>query len=207
MKSRIVQTLVVVLALQLVGCSAMKRFAYEGFGGRDDWQKPEEVIGLLGVTEGAQIADLGAGGGYFTFKLARAVGNAGRVYAVDVDDDMITYLKERIAEEGIDNVEVVRGTFEDPKLPDGRIDLLFTSNTYHHIQDRSAYFERVLLDLAPNGRVAILELNDHTWFARTFDHMTPKQTIVDEMTAAGYRLADDFDLVERQHFLIFAPES
>jgi ubiquinone/menaquinone biosynthesis C-methylase UbiE len=151
------------------------------------------------------VADVGAGGGYFAFKLADAVGESGRVYAVDVDDDMLGYLRERAAEEGADNVEVVRGGFDDPNLPDGRIDLLFTSNTYHHIEERTAYFGRVLDDLAPNGRVAILELNDASWFPRTFGHHTPKQTIVDEMAAAGYELVDDFDLVERQHFLVFAP--
>ena len=203
MKPRIANTLILVLALQLVGCGSWKRFAYEGFG-RDDWQKPDQVIALLGIAEGEEVADLGAGGGYFTFKLARAVGDTGRVYAVDVDDDMIAYLQERVAAEGIGNVEVIRGEFADPKLPDGRIDLLFSSNTYHHIQDRSAYFAQVLGDLAPNGRVAILELNDQGWFPRTFGHMTEKQTIVDEMTAAGYRVVSDFDTLERQHFVVFA---
>lgn len=197
--------LVVFVALQLVGCGACKRFAYEGFD-RDSWQKPDEVIALLGLREGAQVADLGAGGGYFTFKLAEAVGGSGRVYAVDVDDDMLAYLEERVADEGVDNVEVVRGELQDPMLPDGRIDLLFTSNTYHHIRDRPAYFARVLSDLAPNGRVAILELSDHSWFPRTFGHMTPKPIIADEMTAAGFELVDDFDVVERQHFLVFAPQ-
>jgi ubiquinone/menaquinone biosynthesis C-methylase UbiE len=191
-------------ALLLLGCGSWKRFAYEGFD-RDSWQKPEEVIALLGIPEGAVVADVGAGGGYFTFRLARAVGDAGRVYAVDVDEDMLAFLEERATEEGADNVEVVRGAFDDPNLPDGRIDLLFTSNTYHHIEERPAYFGRVLADLAPNGRVAILELNDASWFPRTFGHSTPRETIVAEMDQAGYALVDDFDVVERQHFLVFAP--
>jgi ubiquinone/menaquinone biosynthesis C-methylase UbiE len=190
------------LALHLAGCGAWKRFAYEGFD-RDAWQKPDQVIALLELHEGANVADLGAGGGYFTFRLARAVGASGHVFAVDVDDDMLDYLEARAAEEGTGNVEVIHGEYADPKLPDGRVDLLFTSNTYHHIEDRTAYFGRVLTDLTPAGRVAILELNDRTWFSRTFGHMTPKQTIVDEMTAAGYRLVGDHDLVERQHFLVF----
>ena len=202
MRTRVL--LVACIALQLSACGAWKRFSYEGFD-RDSWQKPHEVIALLDLSEGDQVADVGAGGGYFSFKLADAVGESGRVYAVDVDDDMIDYLKERVEENGAANVEVVRGEFHDPLLPDGEIDLLFTSNTYHHIQDRPAYFARVLGDLAPNGRVAILELNDTSWFPRTFGHMTPKQDILDEMTEAGYRLVDDFDVVERQHFLVFAP--
>lgn len=192
------------LALQLSGCGSCKRFAYEGFD-RDAWQKPDAVIEALGIQPGDTLADVGAGGGYFTFRLARAVGDAGRVYAVDVDEDMLAYLERRVAEEGVSNVEVVHGGFDDPRLPDGRIDLLFTSNTYHHIEHRSDYFAGVLRDLSPRGRVAILELNDASWFPRTFGHMTSKQTIVDEMQAAGYRLLDDLDLVERQSFLVFAP--
>jgi len=197
---------IALLALQLASCSAWKRFAYEGFD-RDSWQKPDEVLALLEIPPGAAVADVGAGGGYFTFKLANAVGDGGRVYAVDVDDDMIAYLKERAAEEGHANVEVIRGEFADPLLPDGGIDLVFTSNTFHHIEDRPAYFSRVRGDLKPSGRVAILDLNDHSWFPRTFGHMTPKETIVEDMTAAGYQLIADHDLVERQHFLVFAPQS
>lgn len=206
MRTGFATLLTVTLALQLASCGGWKRFAYEGFD-RDDWQQPDEVIGLLEIPAGAVVADLGAGGGYFTFKLAAAVGDAGRVYAVDVDDDMIRYLQERVTEESIRNVEVIRGEFHDPLLPDGSIDLLFSSNTFHHIEDRPGYFARVRSDLAPNGRVAILELNDYSWFPRTFGHMTPKQTIIDEMTAAGYRVVDDFDILERQHFLVFAPRS
>jgi ubiquinone/menaquinone biosynthesis C-methylase UbiE len=196
--------LTLLLALQLVGCSAWKRFAYEGFD-RDSWQKPDEVIAALGLSPGDRLADVGAGGGYFTFRLAEAVGDGGQVYAVDVDEDMLSYLEEQVFERDADNVEVVRGEFHDPMLPDGEIDLLFTSNTYHHIENRSDYFRIVRGDLSAKGRIAILELNDSSWFPRTFGHMTPKETIVSEMQAAGYRLVDDFDLVERQHFLVFAP--
>jgi ubiquinone/menaquinone biosynthesis C-methylase UbiE len=198
--------LLLLLALPLAGCSAWKRFAYEGFD-RDSWQKPDQVIELLAIGEGDRLADLGAGSGYFTFRLAAAVGESGRVYAVDVDEDMLDYLEQQVAERGAGNVEVVRGAFHDPNLPDGQIDLLFTSNTYHHIEDRSAYFGGVRKDLSARGRVAILELNDVSWFPRTFGHMTPKESIVSEMEAAGYRLVDDFDLVERQHFLVFVPAS
>lgn len=205
MMRRVAIVSIIAVALQLAGCGAWKRFIYEGFD-RDDWQKPDEVIALLGLVEGAQVADVGAGGGYFTFKLARVVGDRGRIFAVDVDEDMVAYLEERAEADGVANVEVILGELDDPLLPDGRIDLVFTSNTYHHIEQQSDYFARLRTDLAPGGRVAILDLNDHHWFPRMFGHATPKQTIVDEMTAAGYRLVDDFDIVKRQHFLVFEPD-
>jgi ubiquinone/menaquinone biosynthesis C-methylase UbiE len=118
MKSRTTLALVLLLVLQGLGCSAWKRFAYEGFD-RDSWQKPDEVIALLEIREGAQLADVGAGSGYFTFRFAEVVGPSGRIYAVDVDDDMLEYLTGEISERGVENVEVVRGDFADPRLPDG----------------------------------------------------------------------------------------
>ena len=87
-------------------------------------------------------------------------GSRGRVYAVDVDPDMLDYLKARTRSEQRTNVEVVRARFDDPNLPDAEIDLIFTSNTYHHLEDRPAYFRRVLADLRPNGRVAIVDFGE-----------------------------------------------
>jgi predicted methyltransferase len=180
------------------GCGAYKRFAYEGFG-RDAWQKPDEVIALLGIRAGDRVADLGAGGGYFTFRLADAVGADGRVYAVDVDEDMIRYLRKRAAKRRYANVEVVRAEPDRPGLPEGGIDLLFTCNTYHHLSDRVRYFEAVLDALEPAGRVAVVEYDGGK-------HATPKQVILDEMRGAGYRLETDHAILEQQSFLIFIPD-
>ena len=185
-----------------LGCSAFKRFAYQGFG-RDGWQQPERVVRELELGPGAQVADLGAGGGYFTFRLAEAVGPDGRVFAVDVDEEMTGYLQSRVEDEGPANVTVILGRYEDPLLPDGQIDLLFTSNTYHHIEDRRDYFQRLHADLRPDGRVAILELNDVSWFPRTFGHHTDPEVIIEEMEEAGYVLERDHGFIDRQSFLIF----
>ena len=192
--------------LSLPSCTALKRCAYES-SGRDDWQKPDGVVAALGIRPGDQVADLGSGSGYFTVHLARAVGPEGRVYAVDVDEEMNAYLSERLADEGIENVEVVLGEYEDPKLPDGQIDLLFTSNTYHHIQDRPAYFRRVQADLAPGGRVAVIEYDGRKGlFVKWMGHKTGKEVILEEMREAGYRVIEDSDLLDRQSFILFTPE-
>jgi arsenite methyltransferase len=194
------------VALAGGGCASGKRFAYEGVG-RDDWQQPDAVIALLGLGPGDRVADLGAGGGYFTFRLAEAVGASGRVFAVDVDDDMVAYLTRRARELHAANVSVVRGDYDDPKLPDGEIDLLFTCNTYHHIADRPAYFRRVLTDLAPNGRVAIVEYDGRGgWFVNLFGHKTPADEIAREMREAGYEQIADHEILTRQSFQIFRPD-
>ena len=197
---------VILLAFSCLACSPLKRFAYEGFS-RDSWQQPERVIEALGLEPGDRVADLGAGSGYFTLRLAQAVGPTGKVYAVDVDEQMNDYLRKRVDEAGLDNVEVILGEFEDPLLPDGGIDLLLTVNTYHHIQERPGYFRNVQTDLASDGRVAIVDFDSRKgWFVRLMVHSVPKQEMVGEMGEAGYRLDQDLDFLERQSFLIFSVE-
>jgi ubiquinone/menaquinone biosynthesis C-methylase UbiE len=188
-----------------LGCGSLKRFAYEGFG-RAAWQHPEDVVRVLGIKPGEVVADLGAGGGYFTFRLADAVGPSGAVYAVDVDPTMVDYLRRRVTEQGYHNVHVVLATEDDPRLPAGGVDLVFSCNTYHHLSQRPTYFARAKQYLRPEGRIAII---DHArrgsgWFARTFGHATPDRTIRDEMHDAGYALEAAFEFLPRQSFLVFA---
>jgi cyclopropane fatty-acyl-phospholipid synthase-like methyltransferase len=198
--SRAAACALVAAALFLVGCGAVKRCAYSGFG-RDEWQQPERVVADLALAPGAKVADLGAGGGYFTFRLARAVGPGGRVFAVDVDEGMNEYVAGEAAEQGLANVTTVLAAPDDPKLPEP-VDLLFTSNTYHHLEARVAYFRSVRERyLAPRGRVAIVELRPEKT-----SHATARETIEAEMAEAGFRLEKSFDYLERQHFLVFSAE-
>ena len=198
-RSLVCGLLVLVVALA-PACTQLKRFTYEGWG-RDGWQQPERVIATLALESGARVADLGSGGGYFTFRLARAVGAAGRVYAVDVDADLNAYVAERAKREGLVNVEVVLAEYADPKLPDASVDLLFTCNTYHHLSERTRYFANARRVLRPRGRVAIVEFKHEGWFQKR--HSTPSESIRLELEAAGYRLVQEHDFLSRQHFLVF----
>lgn len=190
----------------LPGCTAFKQCAYER-AGRDEWQKPEAVIAALELTSGAQVADIGAGSGYFTRKLARAVAPTGKVWAVDVDAAMNERLRQRLADDGIGNVEIVLGEYTDPKLPDGAIDLVFTSNTFHHMQERPAYFEDLKRDLAPGGRVAIVDFDGSKgWFMRMMGEYTAKEELLEDMKQAGYRVDADHAFLDRQSFVVFMPE-
>jgi ubiquinone/menaquinone biosynthesis C-methylase UbiE len=190
----------------LGGCTWLKRRAYEG-GSRDEWQQPERVIEALALAPGARVADLGSGSGYFSRRLARTVGPQGRVYAVDVDPDMNAYLRQRVADEGLANVEVILGRFDDPLLPDGAVDLVLVVDTYHHLEDRTAYFRRLRADLAPGGRIAVIDYDERGgWFVRWFDHHTDKAVLVREMAEAGYAVEADHAFLDRQLFVVFRPE-
>ncbi len=187
----------------LSGCGKLKQWAYEGFN-RDQWQQPEKVIGALQLRSGAQVADLGAGGGYFTFKLAKAVGPDGKVYAVDIDREMTDLIAQRARLESAQNVETIVATAADPRLPKSGLDLIFTSNTYHHITNRIAYFTALRGYLKPGGKIAIIDFDRRAWFESLLSHHTPSEVIKREMEQAGYALQEEPNFLARQSFLIFA---
>jgi predicted methyltransferase len=201
-KYRVFTATALTAVVALSGCTAdQKARAYAG-DDRDEWQQPERVIEALEIDPGQRIADLGSGGGYFTFRLAEAVGPGGRVYALDVDEDMNERLEGIARERGADNVSVVLAALDDPKIPEP-VDLIFSSNTYHHIENRVAYFERAGGYLRPGGRVAILEYRRQGFFHRIMGHATESSVMRGELEAAGFTLAAELEFVERQHFLIF----
>jgi ubiquinone/menaquinone biosynthesis C-methylase UbiE len=119
----------------------------------DTWQLPEEVLVALAVPPDAVVADIGAGGVYFTERFARCL-LAGRVYVADAQDEMIERLDERVGERALDNVTVVRGSFDDPGLPEECCDLIFLSSVYKELDGRVAYMGKVRRLLRSGGRVA-----------------------------------------------------
>jgi ubiquinone/menaquinone biosynthesis C-methylase UbiE len=194
-------TVLVVLA----SCAIVKKYAYEG-PGRDETQQPARVVSELALSPGDRVADLGAGGGYFTFRLADAVGPSGKVYAVDVDPDMTELVSEMAEERRADQVEVILAKPHDPMLPEGRVDLVFSANTYHEISDRVTYFTRLKRSLSERGRVAIVDHNEEAGaFVRWSGHISPSGTIEREMAQAGYRVVEEKTFLEDQTFLILAP--
>ena len=185
----------------LAGCTSLKKWAYEGFG-RDSWQQPEQVLQSLAIRPGERIADLGSGGGYFTFRLSQSAGPLGKVYAVDVDKDLLEDLAERAKKDGYRNVEPVFAKYDDPLLPEP-VDLIFTTNVYHHIEGRVKYFSGAAKYLRAGGRIAIVDFNGKHWTATFMGHYTPVELVKKEMEEAGYRLEREFDFLDRQSFLIY----
>ena len=188
----------------LAGCASLKQCAYEGLS-RNEWQQPEKVIESLAIKPGDRIADLGSGSGYFTFRLAKAAGPAGKVYAVDIDSDMTQLVEKQAKEKNAANVEVVLAKPNDPLLPAPQVDLIFSVDTYHHIENRVSYFADLKKYLRPNGRVAIIDFDRRAWIEGLLRHYTPSEFIKREMENAGFRLDREFDFLDRQSFLVFVP--
>jgi arsenite methyltransferase len=195
------------LTLPLAACGGITKLDWM-HPGRGMWQRPDDVVAALEIPTGAVVADLGAGEGYFVSYLADAVGDGGRVYAVEVDADRVDALQERFG--GDARVRVVHGAYDDPKLPDGEIDLVLVVNTYHHIHDRPAYFRRLAADLSSGGRVAILEPNGALTgllsLALDEGHTSIAWEVGAEMGEAGYGPPTSHDFLPVQIFEVFRPE-
>jgi ubiquinone/menaquinone biosynthesis C-methylase UbiE len=173
---------------------------------RDRWQQPDRVLETLALPEGAAVADIGAGGGYFAERFSRWVGPAGRVYATDVQEPMLARLRQRVAERDLANVEVVAAAFDDPTLPDACCDLIFFSSVYKEIDGRVDYLRKLRPALRAGGRVAILEFRPRTFGAGPpRDVRLPPEQVVDELAEAGFALVESYDFLPREYFLVFAP--
>ncbi len=185
------------VVLALIGPTTLKRWAYEE-PGRDEWQQPERVIATLAIESGDRIADIGSGGGYFAFRLAQAAGDSGRVWACDLDAGLNEYVREEAESRGLSNLTVVEADVDDPRFPEP-VDLIFTSNTVHHLDDPGSYFGRLRDRLRPLGRIAIVDYRE--------PHMEAlaKPELIAAIELHGYELIAEHDFLEKQFFLIFAP--
>jgi SAM-dependent methyltransferase len=152
---------------------------------RDAWQKPAEVVAAMQLAPGMLVADIGAGTGYFEPWLSRAVGAGGSVLALDVEDDMVRYLRERGAKEHWENVTPGKVAFDDPKLPPGRVDRVLIVDTWHHIDAREAYSAKLLAGLSKDGRVFIVDFTLEATHGPPKMHRLAPEQVVRELTAGG----------------------
>jgi SAM-dependent methyltransferase len=170
---------------------------------RDRWQKPHEVIQALALAREARIADLGAGTGYFAARLAKMLPR-GRVYAVDIEPDMVRYLGERAKREGLSNVLALKGEPEDPKLPE-KVDLVLLVDVYHHVENRIDYFRRLSGYLRSGGRVAVIDFRLDALRGPPRAARVAPETVKAEMNSAGYALSAEYGFLPDQYFLVFRP--
>jgi predicted methyltransferase len=124
---------------------------------RDAWQKPDAVVAALALAPGMTVADVGAGTGYFEARLSAAVGATGTVLAVDIEPDMVRYIRERAAREKLTNVTPTLGSPDDPNLAPGSVDRILIVDTWHHIESRDAYVAKLVTALKPGGSVVVVD--------------------------------------------------
>jgi ubiquinone/menaquinone biosynthesis C-methylase UbiE len=173
---------------------------------RDAWQKPDEVVRALRLRPGQVACDVGSGPGYFTLRLARAVGPSGRVYAVDVEPKILDALRERLAASGLRNVTPVLALADDPLLPAAACDVILIVDTYHHFPDRVAYLGRLTRALRPGGRIANVDYHKReTPVGPPLAHRMSREEFLGEAQSARLVVADEPTFLPHQYFIVLRP--
>jgi ubiquinone/menaquinone biosynthesis C-methylase UbiE len=172
---------------------------------RDAWQKPDEVIAALGLAPGQTACDVGAGPGYFTLRLAKAVGPAGLVFAVDVDETILASLRDRLESAKVTNVTPVLGAIRDPWLPNAACDLILIVDTYHHFYDGPAYLRRLVASLRPGGRIVNIDYKKEGSYGPPASERVSRDEFVADAARAGLAPVAEPAFLPRQYFVILAP--
>ena len=173
--------------------------------GRVETEKPEVVLEAMELREGMTVAEIGAGTGFFSRRLAKAVGPTGKVYAVDIQPEMLELLKKYAAQEGITNIVPVLGTDTDVNLPAGSIDRLLLVDVYHEFQKPEPMLASLRRTLAPGGTVTLVEYRaegDSASHINAKHRMTAEQ-VLSEWNAAGFELLNQIETLPAQHVFLF----
>lgn len=208
----VVRILLLGSLLALAGCKTVEH-VHHGFDdadawaqkfedpSRDAWQKPDEVIASLGLKPDAKVADIGSATGYFPVRFAKVVPQ-GHVYGADVESTMVDFLNRRAEKEQLANLTSHLAAYADPKLPEA-VDLVIVVNTYHHIEERTAYFTRLKASLRPGGRLAIIDFTQQSKMGPPVEAKVPPDQVQKELEAAGYALQAAQSFLPEQFFLVF----
>jgi ubiquinone/menaquinone biosynthesis C-methylase UbiE len=174
----------------------------------DPKNKPDQILETLELRPGQTVADIGAGGGYFSLRFAEAVERTGKVYAIDTNSKFLEFIQDHAQEKGLANLETVLATEEILALPEGSLDLIFMRNICHHLQNRAKYFRELRRLLTPHGRIAIIEYSHPRRFSLRgiFGHYVPKETLLKEMSESGYTSQKTLEFLPEQSFMIFSAE-
>jgi cyclopropane fatty-acyl-phospholipid synthase-like methyltransferase len=170
---------------------------------REEWQMPERVVEALNLRPGEVVADIGAGTGYFSIRLAKAPARP-KVYAVDIEASMLEHIRRRAAHEGLDNVHAVQAAPERSNLPEP-VDVVLIVNTYHHIPNRVAYFSALRGLMKPGARLAIVDFRKGAPSGPPEEFRLEPDRISGELAKAGFSLDKSHDFLPRQLFLVYRP--
>jgi SAM-dependent methyltransferase len=172
---------------------------------REIEEEPDKALDALGTLTGATVADVGAGSGYFTVRLAARVGPKGRVYANDLQPEMLKMLGGRLAREQVANVTLVQGAVDNPRLPAGSLDLVLMVDVYHEFSEPQRMLRAIRTALKPAGRLVLLEYRkEDPDVPIRFEHKMSVQEAKLELEAEGFRLSKVDGRLPRQHILIFS---
>ena len=174
---------------------------------RQAMQHPDRILADLAFRPGEVVADVGAGSGYFTIPIARAVGEAGKVLALDIRQEMLDFIAGRLGAEGLDNVQLGLVEATDPGLPAHGVDTIFMVDVFHYIKDRQAYAQKLKDGLAPGGRLVVIDFRYDPEAEREFapppQQQVARADLDADMAAAGFQVRESFDYLPEQYFVVY----
>jgi ubiquinone/menaquinone biosynthesis C-methylase UbiE len=171
---------------------------------REYEEQPSKAIAALDIKPGQVVADVGAGSGYYTVRLAERVGPTGQVFATDIQPEMLALLRARVTRARLDNVETVLSADADPRLPEGRFDLILMVDVYHELARPQAVLQKLRASLKPDGRLVLIEFRkESTWVPIREEHKMSVKEARMELEAEGYRFDRVIDVLPWQHILVF----
>jgi ubiquinone/menaquinone biosynthesis C-methylase UbiE len=174
---------------------------------RENREREEECSTLLknlGVKPGMVVCDLGCGNGFYTLKLAEMVGTKGKILAVDIQSEMLRLLNERAKEAKLTNIEPLLGTLIDPRLPDGKVELILCVDVYHEFSHPVHMLAALRKSLAPGGRLVLVEFRKEDPKVPIKElHKMSKEQILKELEPNGFKLVEQFDKLPWQHVMFF----
>jgi SAM-dependent methyltransferase len=171
--------------------------------GRDKRLQIDRVMDILAIQTGKNVADVGAGSGWFTVRAARRVGDSGKVFAVDINPEAVRHIEERAKNEGLHNVNTIEGHEDDPLLPTGQVDAVLLLKTYHEIAKPVTLLKNLKASLRPGAKVGIIDRNGNGE-----NHGVQRKVVIAEAAEAGYELSGSYDFVkdDMDYFLVFVPK-
>jgi ubiquinone/menaquinone biosynthesis C-methylase UbiE len=173
---------------------------------REREEAPSKAIAALGLKRGNVVADIGAGSGYYTVRLAEAVGPTGRVVATDLQPGMLAIIKARLAREKVSNVELVQGRADDPVLPAQTFDLLLMVDVYHELATPQVFVRKLKEALKPNGRLVLIEFRrEDPRVPIREEHKMSVSQVREELGADGFRIDRVIDVLPWQHIIVLRP--
>ena len=171
---------------------------------RESEEEPDQALDAIGIHEGMVVADVGAGTGYMSLRMARRVGESGKVYANDLQPEMLQKLRAKSKAEKLSNVETVQGTESDPKLPPNTMDLVLLVDVYHEFSQPQAMLKGIRESLKPDGRLVLLEYRkEDPKIPIRPEHKMAVAEVKAEVEAEGYKLDQVIEKLPRQHIIIF----
>jgi ubiquinone/menaquinone biosynthesis C-methylase UbiE len=172
--------------------------------GRDQRLQINRVMDILGITKGKNVADIGAGSGWFTVRAARKTSETGVVYAVDINPEAIRYIDDRAQKEHLQNVKAILSKPDDPLLPASSVDSVLLLKTYHEVAQPVTLLRNLRAALRPGAKVGIIDRNGNGE-----NHGVGKDVVIREATQAGYKVAEQYDFVKgdkMDYFLVLVPK-